>query len=68
MQWHTTYAADVYVKDRQRELRQLANAARAEAQVEKKERRFSLPKLGRRQKADIRATSTQTMTPVSDAL
>jgi hypothetical protein len=65
MQWHTTYAAEAYVKDRQRELRQMANAARMEAEVSKKERRFSMPKLSRRQNiAPI--TSTQTMTPVTD--
>jgi hypothetical protein len=66
MQWHTTYAAEVYVKDRQRELRQMAYAAHQEAKVAKKSRRFNLPKLSHRQNiAPI--TSTQNMTPVTDA-
>ena len=36
MQWHTTYAAEIYAKDRQRELRALANTAHREVSEEKR--------------------------------
>ena len=65
MQWHTTYAAEIYAKDRQNELRALANVAHREANVQKRGKK-AIPNLFRRAKAEIRATS-ENLTPVADA-
>ena len=65
MQWTTTYAAEIYAKDRQAELRAMANAARQDEKAARKTRRNFFASLRRSSKVNVDIRNTTEMKPAN---